>query len=124
MAMVARKRPVRPPMVNRPMNPNAYSIGVSKEMEPRYMVAVQLNTLIAEGTATRKLMNEKTMLAYMDCPATKRWCPHTRNPSTAIATLENATKLYPKIALREKHAMISLMTAMPGRIMMYTAGCE
>ena len=31
-------------------------------MEPRYMVAVQLNTLIAEGTATRKLIKEKTML--------------------------------------------------------------
>ncbi len=49
-------------MVNSPMKPNAYSIGVSKETDPLYMVAVQLNTLIAEGTATRKLSNEKTML--------------------------------------------------------------
>ena len=34
------------------------------------MVAVQLNTLMAEGTATRKLRMEKTMLAYMDWPVT------------------------------------------------------
>ena len=36
------------------------------------MVAVQLNTLIADGIATRKLRKEKTMLAYMDCPATNK----------------------------------------------------
>ncbi len=39
-------------MVNRPMKPNAYSIGVWEEFEPLYMVAVQLNTLTAEGIAT------------------------------------------------------------------------
>ena len=48
------------------------------------MVAVQLNTLIAEGTATKKLFTEKTIPAYMDWLDTKRWCPQTRNPSTAI----------------------------------------
>ena len=34
-----------------------------------YSVAVQLKTLMAEGTATRKLRNEKTMPAYTDWPA-------------------------------------------------------
>ena len=48
----------------------------------------------------------------------------TRNPMTAIATLAMATKLYPKTRLREKQGTISLTTAIEGRIMMYTAGCE
>ena len=43
--------------------PNAYSIGVSSEIEPLYRVAVQLNTLMADGIATRKLRNEKIMPA-------------------------------------------------------------
>jgi hypothetical protein len=43
---------------------------VSKDTEPLYMVAVQLNTLIADGTATRKLIKENTMLVYIDWPAT------------------------------------------------------
>ena len=39
-------------------------------MEPRNMVAVQLKTLMAEGTATRKLSSEKNRLAYIDMPVT------------------------------------------------------
>ena len=46
-------------MVNRPMNPKAYSIGVCHDTLPRHSVAVQLNTLMADGMATRKLRNEK-----------------------------------------------------------------
>ena len=51
--------PVSPPIVNKPMKPIAYSIGVTQETEPLYMVAVQLKTLIADGMATRKLSSEK-----------------------------------------------------------------
>ena len=43
---------------------------------------------------------------------------------TAIPMLEAATKEYPNTALREKQETSSLITPMPGRIMMYTAGCE
>src|SRR5579885_2049175 len=68
VASVARNRPVNPPIVNNPIKPNAYSIGVSNETEPLYMVAVQLKTLIAEGTATMKLRNEKARLVYMLSP--------------------------------------------------------
>ena len=50
-------------MVNRPMKPKAYSIGVSKRMEPLYIVAVQLKTLMADGIATKKLSSEKTSAA-------------------------------------------------------------
>ena len=46
------------------------------------------------------------------------WCAQTRNPNTAIAILEKAMALYPKMRLRAKHGMISLITPNPGRIMM------
>ena len=52
------------------------------------------------------------------------WWPHTTKLMIAMAKLENATKLYPKIFLREKAVINSLITPMLGRIMMYTAGCE
>src|SRR5437660_906558 len=108
--MVARNRPVSPPIVKSPIKPNAYSIGVSKEIEPLYSVAVQLKTFTADGTATRKLSNEKTVPAYRLWPETKRWCPQTRNPTIAIARLETATNPYPKIGFRAKHGTISLIT--------------
>src|SRR5437867_12704686 len=88
----ARNRPVNPPIVKRPMKPMAYSIGVSHEIEPLYIVAVQLKTLTADGIATRKLRIENTSAAYTDWPATNMWWPQTRKPRTAMPTLANATK--------------------------------
>ena len=43
---------------------------MSSRIDPLYMVAVQLKTLIAEGTATMKLRNEKIIPAYIDWPET------------------------------------------------------
>ena len=60
---------------------------MSNRIEPLYIVAVQLKTLIADGIATRKLRIEKTIPAYIDCPLTNMWWPQTRKPSTAIAML-------------------------------------
>src|SRR4029077_475713 len=100
------------------MKPMAYSIGVSHEIEPLYIVAVQLKTLTADGIATRKLRIEKISAEYTDCPATNMWWPHTRNPRIAMPRLANATNVYPKTCLRQKAATSSLMTPMAGRIMM------
>src|SRR5271156_4643593 len=124
VASDAKNNPVKPPMVNSPIKPSAYSIGASYEIEPLYKVAVQLNTLIAEGIATRKLNTEKISPAYTDWPVTNMWWPQTRKLMIAIARLENATKVYPKIRFRENAVINSLITPIPGRIMMYTAGCE
>ena len=52
------------------MKVKAYSMGASKWIRPRYRVAVQLKTLIAEGTATRKVSSENTTPAYIDWPLT------------------------------------------------------
>ena len=80
--------------------------------------ATSMDTLIAVGTPTSMVMNENRIPAISDCPLTNRWCPQTRNPMTAIPMLEAATKLYPKMPLREKQGTSSLITPMPGRIMM------
>src|SRR2546421_10582021 len=100
----ARNSPVSPPTVKRPMKPMAYSIGVSHEIDPLYIVAVQLKTLTADGIATRKLRIEYTSAAYTDSPATNMWWPHTRKPSTAIPRLANATKREPKTGVPQKAA--------------------
>ena len=47
----ATKIPESPPMVNTPMKPSAYSIGVSKWRFPRQVVASQLKILMPVGTA-------------------------------------------------------------------------
>src|SRR3954470_11906679 len=117
-ASAARNRPVSPPSVNNPMKPMAYSIGVSHEIEPLYIVAVQLNTFTADGMATRKLRIEKIIAAYTDSPATNMWWPHTRKPSTAIARLAKATNEYPNTCLRQNAATSSLTTPIAGSTMM------
>jgi len=47
-----RAIPVRPPRVNRKINPVAKSIaGLFRLIDPPHIVAIQLNTLIPVGTA-------------------------------------------------------------------------
>jgi len=48
---LARATPVKPPTVNKKRNPRAKSIGVSKEIFPPHIVAIQLNIFIPVGTA-------------------------------------------------------------------------
>ncbi len=43
------------------MKPIAYSMGVCSHTDALYSVAVQLNTLIADGIATKKLSTENTI---------------------------------------------------------------
>ena len=51
---------------------------MSSLIVPLCIVAVQLYTFTAEGTATAKLRNEKTVLASWLWPLTNMWWPHTR----------------------------------------------
>ena len=48
---LARTIPVRPPIVNRKMNPNAHSMGGSHLIVPPCRVASQLKTLMPVGMA-------------------------------------------------------------------------
>jgi hypothetical protein len=43
--------PVRPPRVNKKINPIAKSIGVTNLIDPPHIVAIQLKILIPVGTA-------------------------------------------------------------------------
>ena len=56
-------------------------------------MVVQLKTFTAEGIATSMERTEKTAAAYTEMPATNMWWAHTKKPRTAMAMLENATKL-------------------------------
>ncbi len=47
----AMKIPDNPPMVNSATKATAFSIGVVKCRSPRHIVPIQLNTLMADGTA-------------------------------------------------------------------------
>jgi hypothetical protein len=47
----AKTIPVRPPRVNKKINPTAHSIGVVNLTLPPYIVAIQLNIFIPVGTA-------------------------------------------------------------------------
>src|ERR1700722_5138180 len=99
-------------------------MGVSSEIFPLYMVPSQLNILTPEGIATRKVSAENTTVASCDCPATNMWWPHTMKLTSASETEEYATARYPNIVFLENVGISSEMIAMPGRIIMYTAGCE
>ncbi len=59
-------------------------------MEPLYKVAIQLKILIPVGIPTKKVRNEKTVVATADCPEVNMWCPQTRKPMNAIAKEESA----------------------------------
>ena len=78
-------------------------------------MAIQLKTLMALGTATRKVRRENTTPAVSLWPLTYMWWPQTREPTLAIARLENAMVLYPKMFLRENTGMMSEMTPMAGK---------
>src|SRR4029453_16484200 len=93
-------------------------------MAPLYRVAVQLNTLTADGIATSMLRNENTMLAYTDWLLTNMWWPQTKKPRTAMAMLEKAINEEPKGRVLEKEVSSALPTPIEGKTMMDTAGGE
>jgi hypothetical protein len=75
------------------INAMAHQKGGSSEIEPLYMVAVQLNTLMALGIATRNVRKENISLAVSLMPDVNIWCPQTRYPTNAIARLDIAMAL-------------------------------
>ena len=63
VATEPRIKPVRPPIINKNIKNKAKTKGGFISIEPLYMVDIQLKTLIALGTATIKVNNEKNHLA-------------------------------------------------------------
>lgn len=76
--------PVRPPAVNRKINPRAQSIGVSYfTCEPK-IVASHLKTLIPVGTAMIIVAAVKYARESTSIPAVNMWCAQTMNPKIPI----------------------------------------
>ena len=65
--------PVRPPIVNRKMNPRAHSIGGSHLIVPPCRVASQLNTLIPVGMAIIIVADVKYARVSTSIPTVNMW---------------------------------------------------
>ena len=50
---------------------------------------IQLNTLMAEGTAITIVDSENAAESTMFMPDTNMWWPHTMKPSAPMAQMEN-----------------------------------
>ena len=81
---IAQISPVKPPMVNTKMKPVAHSIGVSKVIEPRHMVATQLKTFTPVGTAISIVAYMKNSCPTAGMPVVNMWCAHTVKERIAI----------------------------------------
>lgn len=108
--------PVTPPSRKFIKKPIVKSIGVWNEIEPRHIVAIQLKNFTPVGTAMRNETKLKNGL--LTEPVVNMWCAHTPIESPAIANAESTRPRYPKIGLREKTGMISLITPKYGKIIM------
>jgi len=83
----ARIIPVRPPTVNRKINPRAQSIGTSYLMRFPCRVASHLNTLIPVGTAMIIVADVKYARVSTSMPTVNIWCAQTINPRIPIPSI-------------------------------------
>ena len=81
---MASIRPEKPPIVNRNTKASANSIGVSKVIAPRHIVATQLKTLTPVGTAISMVANMKNICPDSGMPTVNMWCAQTINDRNAI----------------------------------------
>jgi hypothetical protein len=86
--------------------------------EPPQTVPIQLNVLIADGTAISIVENENVAESKRFIPLTNMWWPQTMKPRKAIAPIAHTIALYPKTGFREFTAMISDTNPIAGSIMM------
>src|SRR5690606_3054709 len=83
--VIANINPENPPMVNNTTKAMANNMGVSKLMEPRHMVATQLNTFTPVGTEISMVAYIKKISAPTGMPVVNIWCAHTKKLNPAIA---------------------------------------
>src|SRR6185437_3473256 len=115
---MAQTTPLKPPMTNRKMKPMENSMGVSKVMEPRHIVAVQLNTFTPVGTAISIVPYMKNSCPTTGMPAVNIWCAQTMQERMAMEAVAYTIEEYPNSGLREKVGITSETMPNDGRIMM------
>ncbi len=62
-------------------------------IDPLQTVPIQLNVLMADGTAMSMVETEKAALSVRLMPLTNMWCPHTTNPRKAMAIIAQTMAL-------------------------------
>src|SRR2546421_10186160 len=87
--VAAMKIPDSPPIVNIATNAIAFIIGTVKRRLPRHIVPIQLNTLIAEGTAITVVdtMNDEPSVGVI--PDTDMGWPHPIQPMNPRPVMGN-----------------------------------
>src|SRR5664279_6662810 len=114
----ARTSPVKPPIGNRNRKPIANSMGVSNVIEPRHMVASQLNTFTPVGTAMSMVAYMKNSRPAAGMPTVNMWCAHTMNDRIAMLDIAYTIDAKPNSGFRAHVGMISETIPNAGRIMM------
>ena len=93
-------------------------LGVSKVMEPRNMVATQLNTFTPVGTAISMVAYMKNSWPARGMPTVNMWCAQTMKDRKAIDAVAYTMESYPNRRLRAKVGMMADTIPNAGRIMM------
>lgn len=88
--------PVKPPTVNRKINPRAQRRGVSHLMLPPCRVANQLNTLTPVGIAIIIVAEVKYARVSTSIPTVNMWWAQTIKPRRPIAIMAQTIPMYPK----------------------------
>jgi len=84
---LAKITPVRPPIVNKKINPMAHIIGESILMCDPVVVAIHLKILIPVGIAMIIVAAVKYARVSMSIPMVNMWWAHTINPRNPIALI-------------------------------------
>ena len=79
-------------MANVNRKPQANSMPVVRWITPFHMVASHENILMPVGTAISMVVNIMGTRSHGAMPAMNMWCAQTVNPSTPIATVDNAIR--------------------------------
>lgn len=79
--------PVRPPTVNKKINPSAHKSGVSHLTVPPWSVASQLNTLTPVGIAIIIVADVKYARVSTSIPTVNMWWAQTIKPRRPIAIM-------------------------------------
>src|SRR5439155_26986029 len=99
-------RPVKPPTVNMKMNPMANSIGVSKVIDPFHIVATQLKTFTAVGTAISIVTYMKKTCPAAGMPTVNMWCAQSRKGRIAIEAVAYTMDAYANSGLAVSEGVI------------------
>lgn len=93
---LARTIPVRPPTVNKKINPKAHNIAGDHLIFPPCSVASQLNTLTPVGIAIIIVADVKYARVSTSIPTVNMWWAHTMKPKNPIDIIAHTIPIYPK----------------------------